>query len=388
LKITDITMTDPLYLPPFPGLLHQGDARWGSTGPQMRSASFLRVHTDEGITGISPGSLSPSIRSFVFDVFKPLVVGEDPFQVEKIWEKCYWTQLGSARRGAPMRALSSIDIAIWDIIGKACKQPIHRLLGGHRTKVAAYGSYFNLPYSLDQLIKQNQMYVDMGFKMVKMKIGQKDMREDLRRIKAVRDTVGDDVDIAVDANNMYGVNTAISMARRMERYEIYWFEEPVFIDNLDGIVKLAKSTSIPIAGYELENTKYGFKELIARGAIDICQADATICGGITEWRKIAALAECYGMPVAPHGMDQLHVPLVAAIPNGLIIEWMYALGARTAEVVENPILPKDGMMECKTVPGLGLEISDETFKKYSTPVESPIPTVRKVNPRYQWPPYA
>jgi L-alanine-DL-glutamate epimerase-like enolase superfamily enzyme len=382
LKITDITMTDPLYLPPFPDLnYHRGDSRQSISPPLTGRSCFLCVHTDEGITGISPGSLSPVIRSFVFDVFKPLVVGEDPFQVEKIWEKCYWTQLGSVRRGAPMRALSYIDIAIYDIIGKACKQPIHRLLGGHRTKVAVYGSGINLPLTIEQLVKQNQTFVEQGYKMVKMKIGQKDMREDLRRIKAVRDAVGDDIDIAVDANNMYGVNTAISMAKRMERYEIYWFEEPVLLDNVEGIVKLAKSTSIPIAGYELENTKYGFKELIARGAIDICQADATICGGITEWRKIAALAECYGMPMAPHGANQLHVPMVAAIPNGLIIEWVYTT---RIEPYKDPILPKDGMMECKTIPGLGLEINDEAFNKYSTPVESP---VRRMNPRYQWPPY-
>jgi len=230
------------------------------------------------------------------------------------------------------------------------------------------------------------MFLDMGFKMVKMKIGQRDKSEDLRRIKAVRDTVGDEVDIAVDANNMYGVNTAIYMAKKMERYDIYWFEEPVLLDNLDGIVRLAKSTSIPIAGYELENTKYGFKELIARGAIGVCQADATICGGITEYRKIAALAECYGIPMAPHGVDQLHVPLTAAIPNGLIVEWMYALGARIADLIKDPIVPKDGMMECKTVPGIGIEVSDEAVKKYSAkPAQI---GGSRMNPRYQWPPYA
>jgi L-alanine-DL-glutamate epimerase-like enolase superfamily enzyme len=383
LKITDITMTDPLYLPPFPDpTYHRGDSRQRMAPPLTGRTCFLQVHTDEGITGIAPGSLAPDIRSFVFDVFKPLVVGEDPFHVEKIWEKCYWTHLGSARRGAPMRALSAIDIALWDIIGKTCQQPLHRLLGGHRTTVPAYGSGINLPLPLDQLVQQNQRFVEQGFKLVKMKIGQRDWREDLRRIKAVRDAIGDGVDLAVDANNMYGVTTAIAMARRMERYEIYWFEEPVLLDNVEGIVQLARSTSIPIAGYELENTKYGFKDLIARGAIGICQADATICGGITEWRKIAALAECYGLPMAPHGANQLHVPLTAAIPNGLIIEWVYTT---RLEPYKDPILPKDGMMACKTVPGVGLEIREDAFATFRTPVAGPVQTM---NPRYQWPPYA
>jgi len=380
MRVTDIATTDTLYL----DIVSQGDARMSISGP--RAYAFVRVATDEGITGICPFNPTPEITAFVLDVFKPLVVGEDPFEVEKIWEKVYWTHYGNCRRGAPMRALSYIDIALWDIIGKACRQPIHRLLGGHRNKVPAYGSGINLPLPVEELVKQNRMFVEMGFRMVKMKIGQRDMSQDLKRIKAVRDAIGYDIDLAVDANNMYGVNTAITMARRMERYEIYWFEEPVLLDNVEGIVKLAKSTSIPIAGYELENTKYGFKELIARGAVGVCQADATICGGITEFRKIAALAECYGIPMAPHGADQIHVPLTAAIPNGLIVEWMYALGARTAELVKNPIVPKNGEMECKNEPGLGIEISGEAVERCKTK-----PAQRsglRMNPRYQWPPYA
>lgn len=383
MKVTDITMTDPLYLPPFAdATYHRGDSRQRIAPPLTGRACFLQAHTDEGLIGLAPISSAPDVRAFALDVFKPLVVGEDPFTVEKIWERCYWTHLGSARRGAPMRALSAIDIALWDIIGKACHQPLHRLLGGHRTAVPAYGSGINLPLPLDQLVEQNRRFVAEGFKLVKMKIGQRDWREDLRRIKAVRDAIGDDVDLAVDANNMYGVSTAIAMARRMERYEIYWFEEPILLDNVEGIVQLAKSTSIPIAGYELENTKYGFKELIARGAIGICQADATICGGITEWRKIAALAECFGLPVAPHGANQLHVPLTAAIPNGLIVEWVYTT---RLEPYQDPIVPQDGVMTCKTVPGTGLEIRADAVTAFRTPVEGP---VRTMNPRYQWPPYA
>jgi L-alanine-DL-glutamate epimerase-like enolase superfamily enzyme len=380
LKITDLAITTPLYL----DLVSQGDARQNISGP--RANVFVLVETDDGITGICPASPTPDLNSFILDVFKPQVVGEDPFEVERIWDKLYWWNYGSVRRGTGMRALSCIDIAIWDIIGKVCRQPIHRLLGGYRKKVPAYGSGINLPLPIDELVKQNRMFLEMGFKMVKMKIGQRDKNEDLKRIKAVRDALGYDVDLAVDANNMYGVNTAITMAKKMERYDIYWFEEPVLLDNIEGIVKLAGSTSIPIAGYELENTKYGFKELIARGGIGICQADATICGGITEFRKIAALAECYGIPMAPHGVDQLHVPLTAAIPNGLIVEWMYALGARTAELMDNPIVPTNGEMECKMEPGLGIEISKEAIKKYSAKPNKM--GAWQLNPRNQWPPYA
>ena len=381
LRIIDITLTPPFFL----DIFRQGDARTTyQTG--SRAYTFVKVETDEGITGLCPASPSPEITALILEIYKPQIVGEDPFEVEKIWEKVYWTNYGNVRRGAPVRALSYIDIAMWDIIGKACKQPIHRLLGGHRSKVPAYGSGINLPLPIDDLVKQNRMFVEMGFRMVKMKIGQRDKNEDLRRIKAVRDAVGDDVDVAVDANNMYGVNTAMFMAKKMERYDVYWFEEPVLLDNIDGIVRLAKSTSIPIAGYELENTKYGFKELIARGAIGVCQADATICGGITEYRKIAALAECYGVPVAPHGADQIHVPLTAAIPNGLIVEWMYGLGARNADLIKDPIVPENGEMACKNVPGLGIEIRDEAVREHGVKPEGM--SIASMNPRYQWPPYA
>jgi L-alanine-DL-glutamate epimerase-like enolase superfamily enzyme len=380
MKITDITISVPCYV----DLPMQGDARqrWG--GP--RPYAFLEVTTDEEITGISPVSYASEIRTFILDVYKPLILGEDPFEVERIWEKVYWTYYGNIRRGAPIRALSYIDIAIWDLIGKACGQPIHRLLGGHRRAMPAYGSGLNLNLGMDELVEQNQKFQEMGFKMVKMKIGQKDLKEDLKRIKAVRDTVGDDIDIAVDANNMYGVNTAIAMAQKMERYDIYWFEEPVMLDNLEGIIRLAKATSIPIAGYELENTKYGFKELIARGAISICQADAVICGGITEWKKIAALAECYEIPMAPHGDYQLHTPLAAAVPNGLIIECVYDIGAQFAQLLENPIIPKKGIMRCKTTPGLGITVRHDAVKKFGAKPE--YAATRTMNERYRWPPYA
>lgn len=381
MKITDITMLPPLYIP----FTRQGDARGTTEGYTSILGTFLKISTDEGIVGVSPASASPDITSFIFDVYKPLILGEDPFEVEKIWDKLYWTAYGNCRRGAGIRALSFIDIALWDIIAKTCKQPIHRLLGGHRSEVSAYGSGVNLVLPIDELVEQNQRFAGMGFKLVKMKIGQKDMAEDLKRIEAVRDAIGYDIDLAVDANNMYGVTTAIKMAKKMEKYEVYWFEEPVLLDNVEGIIKLANSTSIPIAGYELENTKYGFKELISRGAIGICQADAAICGGITEWKKIAALAECYGVPVAPHGRDQLHVPLTAAIPNGLMVEWMEGFGAKGSEYVKNPIIPKDGKMSCKNDYGLGIEINEEAVKKYSAkPAKM---GTHKMNPRYQWPPY-
>jgi len=379
MKIVDITITKPLYL----DLVLLGDARGVSSGP--RAFNFLCITTDEGVTGLCPTwGPSPDVNVFALAIFKPLVVGMDPFEVEKIWEKCYWTQLGSVRRGAPMRALSYIDIAIWDIIGKACKQPIHRLLGGHRTKVAAYGSGININFTLEELVEQSRSFVKDGFKAVKMKIGRRDAEEILERVKAVRDAVGLKVALMVDANNGWSVQTAIKMARRLERYDVYWLEEPIIADDIEGYAKLCASTDVPIATGESHYTKYEFKELIERKAVDIVQADVTKVGGITEWMKVAAIAEAWGLPMAPHAISQIHTPLVAAIPNGLIVECIRGFVARKP-LWRDPIIPKDGYVECIDKPGLGLEIDEAVVKEYrAKPVAlGGFSTTRGSN----WPPF-
>jgi len=379
MKIVDVKVSEPLFLT----LRPLADARNYVYGP--RSWAFVHVLTDEGITGISPISPSNELIALLNGVLKDTIVGEDPFDFEKTWDKMYWRTYGGGRRGLVLLAISAVDIAIWDIIGKACGKPIHKLLGGYRVRVPAYASGINLNFTVDELVKQSIEFVRQGFKAVKMKIGKRDPKEDLERVKAVRDAIGYDIALMVDVNGVWSVNTAITMAKKLERFEIYWLEEPVPVDNIDGLAKVAASTDIPIAGSEIENTKYGFKELIGRNAIEIVQADATICGGITEFKKIASIAEVAGLPMCPHCADQIHTPLTAATPNGLFVEYMPDSASRIAEFLVNPIIPKNGEMECSNRPGIGLEISEEAVKKYS--VKPKMAGVLGLNPRYQWPPF-
>lgn len=319
-EITDLQLklSDPVDFPV---------SKWAdalNVMPKTSSRGVLQIFTDEGVTGLATagGSLAgPSgdamDRVLIEELLGPHVVGEDPLNTERIWDKMYWATLNCGRRGAAISAISKIDIALWDLKGKILNQPVHKLLGGHRDSVAAYGSGINLSHTPEELIKQMTDFVADGFKMVKMKIGKRDPNEDLERVRLVREAIGPNVDLALDVNNCWSLATAIRMAGKLEKYDIYWLEEPILADEIDNLAKLANETSIPIAVGETHYAKWEFKDLMERGAVEIVQADIGKCGGVTEWIKIAAMADAYGLPVCPHAGGNLAASLVAAVPNGL-----------------------------------------------------------------------
>ena len=239
--------------------------------------------------------------------------------------------------------MGSIDIALWDLKGKILGQPVHKLLGGHRDTVAAYGSSVSLHASEDELVAIYSGYVEAGFKMVKMKVGMRDSNVDIARVKLIRETIGPNVDLALDVNSGWSLNAALRMCDRLEPYNIYWLEEPLPPDEIDNHVKLARETSIPIAVGETHATKWEFKELMEREAIDIVQADIVRCGGVTEWVKIAAIADAYGLPMCPHATTELAASLVAAVPNGLFVEcFKTSADKKGTSPFVDPILPKNG----------------------------------------------
>jgi L-alanine-DL-glutamate epimerase-like enolase superfamily enzyme len=363
MRITDIKVSEPYLYPMARELADQINRH---TGRGQRQA-YLEVFTDEGIIGASPCGADAVTKALVEDVLKRKIVGEDPFNVERIWEKMWWATFNFGRRGAPIIALSSVDIAIWDIIGKALNKPISKLLGGYRDNVPAYGSGINLNYTIDELVEQNRIFIRDGFKAVKMKVGHQNLDEDLERIRIVRDVIGYDIKLMVDANNGWSVQTAIKMAKRMEKYEIYWLEEPILADDLEGYIEVCASVDVPIAAGESHYTRYEFKELIQRKAVDIVQADAAKVGGITEFMKVAALADAFGLPMAPHWHSQLHTPLVAAIPNGLIVECatdVIAGRPYQTQPWKYPIIPRDGYVKPLDRPGVGLEIDEAAISEY------------------------
>jgi len=282
----------------------------------------LQVFTDENIVGVS--TIGPyghdAIKALIESELKHVVIGEDPMCYERIWDKMYWYTLNHGRKGIAIEAIGCIDVAIWDIIGKALNQPVYKLLGGYSDSVKAYRTGIDLNLSLKELIELHKESVNQGFDAVKMKIGRRNMDEDLERVKAVRDAIGYKVKLMIDANNSLSINTAIRLAKKLEKYEVFWFEEPVLADNIDGLAEVARSTEIPLALGENEYLKFGIKELIEKKALGVLIGTVQRLGGVTEWRKIVAITQAWGIPVSPQGGDWVAAHALASIPNGLFME--------------------------------------------------------------------
>ncbi|MCY3864678.1 MAG: mandelate racemase/muconate lactonizing enzyme family protein [Chloroflexi bacterium] len=324
--------------------------------------NLFRVHTDEGLTGIgwahkpqTPGMAK--VAQGLLEHFKPLLIGEDPFNYRRIWESL-WVPKLVGRRGITTRFISGIDIALWDLMGKATGKSVHKLLGGYRDRIPAYiaGGYYEEGKGLAGLAAEMEENLQLGAKAVKMKIGGAPIKEDVERVRVARETIGGDVKLMVDANCAYSLREAIDIAGKMERYDIFWFEEPLPPDDYRGHGILARSTSIPIATGENEYTRYGFRDLLAHDAAAIYNADAQILGGVTEFMHVASLISAHDLHIAPHGDQEIHLHLTAAIPNGLIVEfYRETVDANRGRIFEEKLsLDEDGCLTVPDRPGLGV----------------------------------
>jgi L-alanine-DL-glutamate epimerase-like enolase superfamily enzyme len=327
---------------------------------------ITRVRTDDGIEGIGFAGGQAGPDRVIWEAARSLgklALGLDVFEVELLWDKMFQPKL-YGRRGLTTRAMASIDIAMWDAAGKTIGVPLYKMLGGFRKKVPAYlaGGYYVEGKGIDGLEKEMREKVEAGAQCVKMKIGGAPMSEDVQRVRAARDAVGPEIGLMVDANNAYSPLEAIQFARRVEKYELYWFEEPVHAEDYQGLAKVKANTVIPIATGENEYTRYGFRDLIACGGADILQADANVLGGVTEWKHIASMAGAYGLPMAPHGSALLHVHLVAAVSNGLIVEHVISEGTASGRSLFTTKLNLDGgMVGPPDTPGHGIEVDEEAL---------------------------
>lgn len=275
----------------------------------------VTIVTDDGLTGIGIGSASPGEREFR-ETFCQLIIGTDADLTERIWAMLSDSKM-YGRRGFETAALSPIDMALWDIKAKRAKLPLHRLIGGYRDSVPIYiaGGYYGDGKTMIDLQKEMASYVEKGARAVKLKVGRLSPTEDAARVGAVRAAIGPDIKLMVDANCAYWTHEAVQFAARTERFDIAWFEEPIAPENYEGYGKIGRQTSIPIAAGEQEYRLHGFRDLIATGGVAIIQPDARWMGGITEFKKVSALAQAHGIAVAAHGPQHLHLPLIGAIPR-------------------------------------------------------------------------
>ena len=274
-----------------------------------RTAHLVEIETDEGITGwgecFGPGNIALANKYIVEKVIQPLIIGEDPINKEHIWHKVYNLLRDSGQKGMPIQALSGIDIALWDILAKKAKLPLYQLLGGKtNNKIPVYGYGMMLQKkSVEELCelfkKEANQIKEKNFKAMKMKVGL-GPKEDLKLVSAVREVIGDNFKLMVDANHAYNKNDALYVGRGLDEMEIYWFEEPVAPEDYDGYKELKEKLKTNIAGGEAEFTKYGWNQLIKNNCIDIAQPEVCGLGGITEYLKVSALAQSNFIPIVNH----------------------------------------------------------------------------------------
>jgi len=359
MKITDITTEE--YRWPRARPITNGLHTYTHSG-----LAIVKIETDEGITGVGLSAGGKIVQATV-EQLKPLLIGEDPIDVERLWHKM-WVPKLIGRRGMTTRAIAGLDIGFWDIRAKVAGLPLYKLLGGFRDRVPTYiaGGYYEEGKGLKELAEEMESNVAMGAKAVKMKIGAVSIREDAARVKAVRDAVGPDVKVMVDANCAYRYYEAIQMAKAIEDYDVFWFEEPIAADDYVGHKKIAATTTIPIATGENEYTRYGFRDLIAQDAVAILNADAKILGGVTEFMKVAAYAQAHDIDIAPHGSQDIHVHLVAAIANGLILEFYRdTVDPMWGRIYTHTLtLNDDGTVSPPDVPGIGADPNYAALEPY------------------------
>jgi L-alanine-DL-glutamate epimerase-like enolase superfamily enzyme len=365
MKITDVTLQS--YAWPRPKPIRNGKYTYTTVG-----LNLIHIHTDEGITGIGWGGgtatgRSDAVTCALLEHFKQALIGEDPFCYRRLWESM-WEPKIVGRRGISTRVISGIDIALWDLMGKALEQPVYKLLGAYANRIPAYiaGGYYEEGKGLKELAREMEDNLELNARAIKMKIGGVSIREDVERIRVVRETIGPEIKLLVDANNAYTAYQAIDIARKMEPYDIFWFEEPVAPDDYRGHARVAHATSIPVATGENEYTRYGFRDLIEHEAASILNADAQILGGITEFMQVAALAASHDLHIAPHGAQEVHVHLVTAIPHGLILEvYRETVDPLRGQIFKHRlVLDKDGYVTAPDRPGLGVEPNYELLEKY------------------------
>ncbi len=360
-----------------------------------RPTLLVQVHTDTGLTGLGEaatyGGFLESTEAIILNELRQTILGEDPFKVEKLWQMMATRAHQRGRRGMLMMAISGIDIALWDIIGQAVKTPLYRLLGGYRHTLDAYASagFYAAGKSVAALAEEMGGYVERGFRYVKIKVGRNpevmlnplhdmqaadyaiaSLEEDVERVKAVREAVGPKVRLAIDVNNAWTPSIALKFMRQVERFDIHWLEEPVATDDIEGSALVAHQLDTPVSGYETETGLPGFRELITRRAVDIVQPDVIWTGGITECRKVAALAQAYGLPVIPHVFSSAvssiaNMHFIASIPNGGLLEFDQNPNPLRSELFEESIdITPEGKVYLPERPGLGVTLNQETIARY------------------------
>ncbi len=346
-----------------------------------RRICIVKVTSDTGHVGWGEGYGPAGVIRAGVQHLTQFIVGMNPLETETIWSIMYRRTLDYARRGILVSAISAIDVALWDLKGKILEQPVHLLLGGKkRDTITPYatGLYYTHGGNLcDKLVEEAKLYVELGFKAMKMKVGL-GIEVDIEYVKSVREAIGPDIKLMIDANHAYNLREAVELSNAVEKYNIGWFEEPISPEYYDQYAELRTKTTIPIAGGECEYLRFGFQTLLKSNSVDIIQPDICATGGLTEAKRIASLASVYGVEVVPHTWGTgiaisaaLHfVGNLDILPGRLrtpdaFIEYDRTENGLREELTQTDMVAENGLIKLSDKPGLGFELNEEALHKYT-----------------------
>ena len=345
-----------------------------------RCICIVKITCSDGTYGWGEGYGPANILESGIEFLKALVLGENPLHNEVIWNKMYRKTLDFARRGVLVASMSAIDIAIWDIKGKLLNQSVGSLLGGVQRKYVvpyATGMYFTEKDNLTKDFEvEAKLYLEKGFKAIKMKVGL-GISKDVSNVKHLRSIIGYDIKLMIDSNHAYTYTEALELSKKLEKYEISWFEEPVSPEFYEQYAELRQKTTIPIAGGECEYLRFGFHQLLKNKSVDIIQPDICACGGLTEAKRIASLASTYGVDVVPHTWGSsigIHVALhfisnLESLPGRMfspdfLLEFDQTENALREQLTFPKLEMKNGKIQVPSSPGLGLEVNEDELHKF------------------------
>ncbi len=348
----------------------------------MQTFTFLgwllvEIFTDDGHVGIGNAALAPQVTKEVIDLYlRPLLLRADPWDVEFLWQHMFRKTMAFGRKGIGMVAISAVDIALWDILGKSARQPVYRLLGGRtKPKIPVYASRL-YSMALDKLAAEAERYKKEGYRAMKLRFGwgpvdgAAGMRRNVELVRTVRQTVGDEIDVMADAYMGWTLDYAKRMLPLLEPFQLRWLEEPVIPEDIHGYAELKSYGRVPIAGGEHEFTLHGFRDLLEAKAVDYIQFDTNRVGGITQARKIAALAEAHSVPVIPHAGQMHNYHVVMASLNSPMAEYFPMVDVEVGNelfwyIFQGEPQAKDGFVDLdENIPGLGVAINESALRNF------------------------
>jgi len=334
-------------------------------GNATRDFVTLELGTDQGLAGVGltffGGAISRALREAV-DALARLLIGDDPLRVEVAIAKLRLAAGSAGPGGIFGLALSAVDMALWDIKGKAVGQPLATLLGGHRDRVPTYASGALMrPHPVDYLAKAGPRLRSIGFRQMKMQCGAESTpAREVERVRVMRESIGDDADLMCDINQLWRVEQAVDIGRRIEPYHLFWLEDPTTCDDYAGLARITDALATPVAAGEYVYGIAPFRQLLEHHSVDIPMIDLLRVGGVTQWVKVAGMAEAFNLPVVSHLIPEIHVHLIAAVPNGLTVEYM----PWTLNLWEETPALENGMLMVPSRPGLGLAFDKKAIERF------------------------